>query len=122
MLSNANNSLQAIHLPTKDIVALKIIKIEEDEDVEKMLAEVKIMKLCSHPNIVKFYGAWLKDDELFVRLKFLCSLFAHRLQIAMELCGGGSVQDLYQGMILIVLKTTFLTYATDYVLKSFASP
>jgi len=60
---------KAIHLSSKDIVALKIIKIEEDEDVEKMLAEVKIMKLCTHPNIVKFYGAWLKDDELFVYIK-----------------------------------------------------
>ncbi len=35
-----------------------------------MIAEVRIMKVCTHPNIVKFYGAWLKDDELFVMIYF----------------------------------------------------
>ncbi len=32
-----------------------------------MLFEVRIMKMCKHPNIVKFIGAWLKEDEIFVR-------------------------------------------------------
>lgn len=58
---------QAIHGPTGDTVALKIIKIEEDDTLEAMVDEVRIMKMCNHPNIVKFYGAWKTQDELFVR-------------------------------------------------------
>ena len=59
---------EAIHGPTGDTVALKIIKIEEDDTLDAMVDEVRIMKLCTHPNIVKFYGAWKTPEELFVRL------------------------------------------------------
>jgi hypothetical protein len=41
--------------------------VEEDDVLDNMLAEVRIMKTTVHPNIVKFYGAWSKNDELFVR-------------------------------------------------------
>lgn len=58
---------KAIHGPTGDTVALKIIRIEEDDTLDAMVDEVRIMKLCTHPNIVKFYGAWKTQDELFVR-------------------------------------------------------
>ena len=39
------------------------------------------MRELNHPNVVKFYGAWLRKKELY---------------IAMELCQGGAGNDLYQ--------------------------
>ncbi len=92
---------KAIHLPTKDIVALKIVKLDDEDNLEAMLGEVRIMKLCNHPHIVKFYGAWFREEEIFVRNFFIIILMQTLiilLQIAMELCGGGSVLDLYQSM------------------------
>jgi hypothetical protein len=47
-------------------VALKIIKIDDDDNFDQMIAEVRIMKICQHPNIVTFHGAWLSGNELFV--------------------------------------------------------
>ena len=81
-------------------MALKIIRIEEDDTLDTMVDEVRIMKMASHPNIVKFYGAWKTGDELFVRNRpAVALLVSSALQIAMELCGGGSVLDLYQGAL-----------------------
>lgn len=48
-------------------MALKIITLEEGETFDDLAIEISILKMCSHPNIVKFYGGWKKGDELFVR-------------------------------------------------------
>ena len=60
--------------------AVKIITPEEDEVLEDFLVEISILKKCSHVNIVGFAGAWQKGPELF---------------IAMELCEGGAVSDIF---------------------------
>jgi serine/threonine protein kinase len=62
------------------IIALKIIKPEEDDEVSEFV-ELGILKKCDHENVVRLYGTWKKDDEIF---------------IAMEYCGGGSVADFGQ--------------------------
>ena len=63
-------TIEAIHGPSGDTVALKIIKIEEDDTLDAMVDEVRVMRLSAHPNIVKFYGAWKTAEELFVRRLF----------------------------------------------------
>lgn len=72
---------KAIYKPTQDVVALKIIQLEEDDTFEEMMIEILILQKCSDKNIVKYFGSWKKGEELF---------------IAMELCDGGSANDLYQ--------------------------
>lgn len=37
--------------------------------IDEFLEEITIMRLLSHPNIVKLVGAWKKGSELYV-----CSL------------------------------------------------
>lgn len=71
---------KGVHLPTGNIVAVKIIQPEEDDAIEDLMVEIEILKKCSHPNIVKFYGAYKKGEEIF---------------IAMELCDGGAVNDIF---------------------------
>ena len=39
-----------------------------------------MMKDCRHPNIVAYFGSYLRRDKLW---------------ICMEYCGGGSLQDIY---------------------------
>lgn len=45
-----------------------------------------MMKDCRHPNIIAYYGSYLRRDKLW---------------ICMEYCGGGSLQDIYHSMCKI---------------------
>jgi serine/threonine protein kinase len=49
------------------IIALKIIKPEEDDEVSEFV-ELGILKKCDHENVVRLYGTWKKDDEIFVSI------------------------------------------------------
>ena len=42
------------------------------------------MKECTHPNVVAYFGSYLRRDKLW---------------ICMEFCGGGSLQDIYHSKI-----------------------
>eukprot|EP01114_Cavostelium_apophysatum_P003871 TRINITY_DN1400_c0_g1_i4.p1 TRINITY_DN1400_c0_g1~~TRINITY_DN1400_c0_g1_i4.p1 ORF type:complete len:1584 (-),score=580.27 TRINITY_DN1400_c0_g1_i4:69-4820(-) len=72
---------KASHRSTGEQVAVKIIALEEDETFDDLIIEIDILKKCNHPNIVKYYGSWLKGKELF---------------IVMELCSGGSLLAIYE--------------------------
>ncbi|CAM4784634.1 unnamed protein product [Rotaria magnacalcarata] len=70
---------KARHVPTASMRALKVIKLEAGDDFNIIQQEILMMLQCSHPNIIAYFGSYLKD----------------KLWIAMELCGGGSMQDIY---------------------------
>jgi len=71
---------KARHIPTASIRALKVIKLEAGDDFNIIQQEILMMLQCTHPNIIAYFGSYLKRDKLW---------------IAMELCGGGSMQDIY---------------------------
>ncbi|CAF3751071.1 unnamed protein product [Rotaria socialis] len=71
---------KARHVPTASMRALKVIKLEAGDDFNIIQQEILMMLQCSHPNIIAYFGSYLKRDKLW---------------IAMELCGGGSMQDIY---------------------------
>lgn len=71
---------KAREVKTGELVALKIIKIEPGEDFNIIQQEIAILADCKYPNIVGYHGSYLRRD---------------RLWIAMEYCGGGSLQDIY---------------------------
>lgn len=62
------------------VAAVKIIKLEPGDNFSIIQQEILMMKNCHHPNIVAFYGSYLRRDKLW---------------ICMEYCGGGSLQDIY---------------------------
>lgn len=37
-----------------------------DKELEKLCNEVKILKCLSHPNIIKFYGAYSDDTKIYI--------------------------------------------------------
>ncbi|XP_060807931.1 mitogen-activated protein kinase kinase kinase kinase 5 isoform X2 [Amyelois transitella] len=63
-----------------ELAAIKVIKLEPGEDFAIIQQEILMMKDCRHPNIVAYYGSYLRRDKLW---------------ISMEYCGGGSLQDIY---------------------------
>jgi serine/threonine protein kinase len=60
--------------------------LEQGDDFGVIQQEILMMKDCRHPNIVAYFGSYLRRD---------------RLWICMEYCGGGSLQDIYHSKSFI---------------------
>uniref|UniRef100_A0A8D1LTZ1 Mitogen-activated protein kinase kinase kinase kinase 3 n=1 Tax=Sus scrofa TaxID=9823 RepID=A0A8D1LTZ1_PIG len=73
---------KARNVNTGELAAIKVIKLEPGEDFAVVQQEIIMMKDCKHPNIVAYFGSYLRRDKLW---------------ICMEFCGGGSLQDIYHG-------------------------
>ncbi|XP_034948366.1 mitogen-activated protein kinase kinase kinase kinase 5 isoform X2 [Chelonus insularis] len=71
---------KAKRLSMNDLAAIKVIKLEPGDDFAMIQQEILMMKDCRHPNIIAYYGSYLRRDKLW---------------ICMEYCGGGSLQDIY---------------------------
>ncbi|CAG9816272.1 unnamed protein product [Phaedon cochleariae] len=71
---------KAKRLSTNDLAAIKVIKLEPGDDFGIIQQEILMMRDCRHPNIIAYYGSYLRRDKLW---------------ICMEYCGGGSLQDIY---------------------------
>ncbi|XP_013380508.1 mitogen-activated protein kinase kinase kinase kinase 3-like [Lingula anatina] len=54
--------------------------VKKRDDFAVIQQEIVMMKECKHPNIVAYWGSYLRRDKLW---------------ICMEYCGGGSMQDIY---------------------------
>ncbi|XP_041986044.1 mitogen-activated protein kinase kinase kinase kinase 5 isoform X2 [Aricia agestis] len=63
-----------------ELAAIKVIKLEPGDDFGIIQQEILMMRDCRHPNVVAYYGSYLRRDKLW---------------ISMEYCGGGSLQDIY---------------------------
>eukprot|EP00026_Physarum_polycephalum_P005843 Phypoly_transcript_05882.p1 GENE.Phypoly_transcript_05882~~Phypoly_transcript_05882.p1 ORF type:complete len:470 (+),score=85.35 Phypoly_transcript_05882:171-1580(+) len=68
---------KAIHKQTGGIVAIK--KVGIDNDLDDIMKEIEFMKGCRSPYIVRYFGSYFKENELW---------------IVMEYCGAGSACDM----------------------------
>jgi len=71
---------KAKRLSSGEHAATKVIKLEQGDDFSIIQQEILMMKDCRHPNIVAYFGSYLRREKLW---------------ICMEYCGGGSLQDIY---------------------------
>ena len=76
-------------MSTSESAAIKVIKLEPGDDFSIIQQEILMMKDCRHPNIVAYFGSYLRRDKLW---------------ICMEYCGGGSLQVTYN--MLLELEST----------------
>ncbi|XP_052523392.1 mitogen-activated protein kinase kinase kinase kinase 1-like, partial [Tympanuchus pallidicinctus] len=65
---------------TGELAAIKVVKMEADDDCATIQQEILMIRSCQHPNIVAYFGSYS---------------WCNKLWICMELCGGGSLQDIY---------------------------
>lgn len=72
---------KGINLRTKQVVAIKQILLEPDQNVAELMGEIDLLKILKHPNIVKYHG--------FVKTSTSLNVF-------LEFCSGGSLRQLYK--------------------------
>ncbi|PLW34119.1 hypothetical protein PCANC_04557 [Puccinia coronata f. sp. avenae] len=69
---NGGTVCKATHLPTKLIMARKLVHIDAKPSVRKqILRELQIMHDCRSPYIVSFYGAYLQDPHICMCMEFM---------------------------------------------------
>ncbi|KAJ8259181.1 hypothetical protein COCON_G00181930 [Conger conger] len=68
---------KAHYKETGEIVAIKQVPVESD--LQEIIKEISIMQQCDSPHVVKYYGSYFKDSDLW---------------IVMEFCGAGSILDI----------------------------
>ncbi|XP_020610289.1 serine/threonine-protein kinase 3-like [Orbicella faveolata] len=68
---------KAMHKESGQVVAIKQVPV--DTDLQEIIKEISMMQQCDSPYVVKYYGSYFKNTDLW---------------IVMEFCGAGSVSDL----------------------------
>eukprot|EP00924_Labyrinthula_sp_SR-Ha-C_P014000 maker-scaffold_5-snap-gene-20.1-mRNA-1 protein AED:0.07 eAED:0.07 QI:95/0.83/0.85/1/0.5/0.42/7/192/460 len=64
-----------------EVLALKVLPIEEDQTREDILREIEVMRTCKGPFIISYLNHMQKGESIY---------------ILMELCSAGSVSDIMQ--------------------------
>lgn len=69
---NSGTVTKVEHLPTKTVMAKKVIHIEASPAVRKqILRELQILRDCSSPYIVSFYGAFLDHADINLCMEYM---------------------------------------------------
>ena len=55
---------KARNVNTGELAAIKVIKLEPGEDFAVVQQEIIMMKDCKHPNIVAYFGSYLRHGML----------------------------------------------------------
>lgn len=59
---------KAIRKDTEEVVAIKILPMDEDdtENMRKLELEIEVLKKCNHESIVRYMGSYVKENDLWV--------------------------------------------------------
>ena len=54
-------------------VAVKIVKKKELslKDIELLKREIEVLKICQHPNIIRFYDVFENSDYIYIVMEYL---------------------------------------------------
>ncbi|CCG83694.1 protein of unknown function [Taphrina deformans PYCC 5710] len=90
---NGGTVSKVMHLPSRTLMARKVIKIEAKAEARKrILRELQIMHDCNSPYIVGFYGAYINDNDIHVCMEHmdcgsLDSILAKKGKVPLDVLG-----------------------------------
>ncbi|XP_057337097.1 serine/threonine-protein kinase 3 isoform X2 [Microplitis mediator] len=82
---------KALHKESGQVLAIKQVPV--DTDLQEIIKEISIMQQCDSPYVVKYYGSYFKNTDLWVKI-FNLNRIKSYFNIVMEYCGAGSVSDI----------------------------
>jgi serine/threonine protein kinase len=64
---------RGIHIKSQREVAVKIVKKKELslKDIELLKREIEVLKVCQHPNIIRFYDVFENSDYIYIVMEYL---------------------------------------------------
>ena len=74
---------KALHKESGQVLAIKQVPV--DTDLQEIIKEISIMQQCDSPYVVKYYGSYFKNTDLWVDYfilflnLFILPLFFYRL-------------------------------------------
>lgn len=69
VISSFGAVFRAVQRSTGDIVAIKRMMVEPSTQAE-ILQEIDFMKQCNSSHIIRYYGHWEHDSDIFVRITY----------------------------------------------------
>jgi len=64
---------KGVHKKSGREVAVKIVKKKELslKDMELLKREIEVLKICQHPNIIRFYDVFENSDYIYIVMEYL---------------------------------------------------
>lgn len=82
---------------------VQLLPVFVGDDFGIIQQEILMMKDCRHPNIIAYYGSYLRRDKLW---------------ICMEYCGGGSLQDIYHSKCIFTKRIPFFFMSCSHSISA----
>lgn len=60
---------KALHKESGQVLAIKQVPV--DTDLQEIIKEISIMQQCDSPYVVKYYGSYFKNTDLWVKCYFI---------------------------------------------------
>ncbi len=63
--SSYGSVYKALHKESGQVLAIKQVPV--DTDLQEIIKEISIMQQCDSPYVVKYYGSYFKNTDLWVK-------------------------------------------------------